>query len=75
MLEKVSGSQQNNCEICHIEQANRYCKQCSKFLCQTCIDKHNGWADFSSHEILGVEEAVQLDTLSDGELQTHLFNC
>ena len=29
VLEKVSGSQQNNCENCHKEQANRYCKQCS----------------------------------------------
>ena len=58
MLEKVSGSQQNNCENCHKDQANRYCKQCSKFLCQTCIDRHNGWADFSSHQILGVEDAA-----------------
>ena len=58
MLEKVSGSQQNNCENCHKEQANRYCKQCSKFLCQTCIDRHNGWADFSSHQILGVEDVA-----------------
>ena len=58
MLEKVSGSQQNNCENCHKQQANRYCKQCSKFLCQTCIDRHNGWADFSSHQILGVEDVA-----------------
>ena len=58
MLEKVSGSQQNNCENCHKEHANRYCKECSKFLCQTCIDRHNGWADFSSHEILGVEDVA-----------------
>ena len=58
MLEKVSGSQQNNCENCHKEQANRYCKQCSKFLCQTCVDKHNAWSDFSSHQILGVEDVA-----------------
>ena len=58
MLEKVSGSQQNNCENCHKEQANRYCKQCCKFLCQTCVDKHNAWADFSSHQILGVEDVA-----------------
>ena len=58
MLEKVSGSQQNNCENCHKEQANRYCKQCSVLLCQTCIDKHNGWATFTSHQILGVEDVA-----------------
>ena len=56
--EKVSGSQQNNCENCHKEQATGYCKQCSVLLCQTCVDKHNGWAAFSSHQILGVEDVV-----------------
>ena len=58
VLEKVSGSQQNNCENCHKEQANKYCKQCSVLLCQTCIDKHNGWTAFTSHQILGVEDVA-----------------
>ena len=58
MLEKVSGSQQNNCENCHKEQATGYCKQCSKFLCQTCVNTHYKWEDFSSHQILGVEDVA-----------------
>ena len=58
MLEKVSGSQQNNCENCHKQQATGYCKQCSKFLCKTCVDMHNKWGDFSSHQILGVEDVA-----------------
>ena len=59
MLEKVSdGTQKNNCENCHKEQATGYCKQCSRFLCQTCIDKHNAWVDFTSHQILGVEDVA-----------------
>ena len=58
MLEKVSGSKQNNCENCHKEQATGYCKQCSVLLCQTCIDKHNAWAAFTSHQILGVEDVA-----------------
>ena len=58
MLEKVSGSQQNNCENCLKEQATGYCKQCSRFFCQTCIDKHNSWVDFTSHQILGVEDVT-----------------
>ena len=58
MLEKVSGSQQNNCENCHKEQANGYCKQCSRFLCQICINKYNAWIDFTSHQILGVEDVA-----------------
>ena len=58
MLEKVSGSQQNNCENCHKEQATGYCKQCSVLLCQTCVDMHNKWGKFSSHQILGVEDVA-----------------
>ena len=59
MLEKVSdGSKLNNCENCHKEHATGYCKQCSVLLCQTCIDKHNAWAAFTSHQILGVEDVA-----------------
>ena len=59
LLQKVSGSQQiNSCENCHKEQATGYCKQCSKLLCQMCIDMHNKWGDFSSHQILGVEDVA-----------------
>ena len=55
MLEKVSGSKQNNCENCHKEQSTGYCKQCSVLLCQSCTDKHSAWAAFTCHQILGVE--------------------
>ena len=56
VLEKVSGSQQNNCENCHKEQATGYCEQCSKFLCKICTQMHNKWGDFTSHQILGIED-------------------
>ena len=58
MLEKMSGSQQNNCDNCHKEQATRYCKQCSVFLCETCLDKHNGWAAFKNHQLLKLEDVA-----------------
>ena len=56
MLEKVCGSKQNNCENCHKDQATGYCKQCSRFFCQICVDKHNAW--LTSHQILGVEDVA-----------------
>ena len=58
LLQKVSGSQQNSCENCLKEQATGYCKQCSKFLCQACINMHNGWVEFTSHQIMGVEDVA-----------------
>ena len=54
----MPGSQPSNCENCHKEQATGYCKQCSRFFCQICIDKHNAWVDFTSHQILGVEDVA-----------------
>ena len=62
LLEKVSGFQQNNCENCHKEQAVGYCKQCCVLICQTCIDKHNGWTAFTGHEILGKKDVVSTAT-------------
>ena len=58
VLEKVSGSQQNNCENCHNEQATGYCNQCSVLLCKTCIEMHNKWGKFTSHQILQVEDVA-----------------
>ena len=58
LLQKVSGSQQARCENCCQKEATGYCKQCSKFLCPACIDMHNGWAEFKSHQIMDVEDVV-----------------
>ena len=58
LLEKVSSSKQDGCENCHKDEATGYCKQCSILLCQTCIDMHNKWGKFTSHQILGVEDVV-----------------
>ena len=58
VLEKMNESQQNSCDNCHKEQAAGYCKQCSMLLCQSCIDSHNKWGNFTSHQILGVEDVT-----------------
>ena len=59
MLGKVCGSsdsQQKSCQKCNNEQANGYCQQCSKLLCQTCINKHDEW--ITDHQILGIEDVA-----------------
>ena len=58
LLQKISGSQQTNCENCCRKEAIGYCKQCSKFLCEGCINMHNGWGEFKSHQILDMEDVV-----------------
>ena len=59
LLLKVSDPQQTNCENCHKEQATGYCKQCSKFLCLVCVDRHNGWAEFSDHNFVCMQDVIQ----------------
>ena len=75
LLEKVSGSQQNSCENCHKEQATGYCKQCSVLLCQTCVDKHNEWAAFTSHQILGVEDVAATASKLEPLKQQPIMEC
>ena len=62
VLVKMTESRHNSCENCHKEQAARYCKQCSMLLCQSCIDTHNKWGNFTSHQILGVEDMAAAAT-------------
>ena len=58
LLEKVSGSK-HSCENCSKEEdVTGFCKQCSMLLCQTCVDTHNKWVKFTSHQILGMEDVA-----------------
>ena len=75
LLEKVSGSQQNSCENCDKEQATGYCKQCSKLLCQSCITGHNNWKDFTSHQILGVEDVAATASKLEPLKQQPIMEC
>ena len=60
LLQKVSDpQQQTNCENCQKQPATGYCKQCSKFLCHTCVDRHNGWAEFSNHCFVSMQDVIE----------------
>ena len=37
---------------CHKISAIVYCKECTRFFCSECLDKHNRWQPFSAHEII-----------------------
>ena len=42
--------------VCSSADAERYCKQCAKSLCQQCLHQHNKW--IKDHQTLGLEEVV-----------------
>ena len=59
-LKKVSGNRHASCDKCNSSDANRYCKQCAKFLCQPCLLVHNEW--ITDHQT--VNTAYQLEPTS-----------
>ena len=56
LMKKVSGNQHTSCDRCNSSDADRYCKQCAKFLCQPCLLMHNEW--MTGHQTLGLDEVV-----------------
>ena len=58
LMKKVSGDQQASCDNCDKTNANRYCKQCSMFFCQECLDLHNKFKPNACHQTLSLEEVA-----------------
>ena len=58
LMIKVSGHQQITCDNCTTTNATSYCKDCTKFLCQECIDVHKKWAPISDHKITSFDEVA-----------------
>ena len=56
LMKKVSGNRHASCDRCNSSDADRYCKQCAKFLCQPCLLVHNEW--MTDHETLSLDEVV-----------------
>ncbi len=55
-MKKVSGNRHASCDKCSSSDADHYCKQCAKFLCEPCLLNHNEW--MNDHETLGLDEVV-----------------
>ena len=51
-----------SCDNCHNNSATGYCKQCTRFLCPECLDKHNGWQPFSTHQVINLQDVAVLNT-------------
>ena len=52
LMKKVSDPQQVTCDNCTTVNATGYCKDCSKFLCQKCIDIHKVWPPIAHHQMM-----------------------
>ena len=58
LLKKVSGDQHASCDNCDNTNADRYCKQCTKFFCLQCLHHHDNWKPNAGHETISLEEVA-----------------
>ena len=58
LIKKVSDHQHASCDNCDDNNADRYCKQCAKFLCPQCLHHHNNWKPNISHQIISLDEVA-----------------
>ena len=57
-LEKMKEPQKVQCEKCKkvSRPATSFCRDCGQFICTTCADVHANWDDFSSHEVVSMDQ-------------------
>uniref|UniRef100_A0A1X7UIV6 RING-type domain-containing protein n=2 Tax=Amphimedon queenslandica TaxID=400682 RepID=A0A1X7UIV6_AMPQE len=57
-MKKATNPQQVTCDNCTTANATEYCKDCSKFLCQKCLDVHKIWAPIAHHNLTHLDEVT-----------------
>ena len=58
ILKKVNNPAYNKCVKCKKREPNCYCRSCG-FLCEKCKDIHSEWEEFSSHEIVSLDQLTE----------------
>ena len=54
-LKKVSAPAKTQCNKCKKRESSCYCRTCG-FICERCKDFHSEWEEFSSHEIITLDQ-------------------
>ena len=55
ILKKVSSPAKTKCDKCKKREPSCYCRTCG-FLCDSCKKPHLEWKEFSSHEIISLDQ-------------------
>ena len=55
-LEKVKEPQKNQCEKCKKRVSTSFCRNCGQFICARCTETHQEWEEFSSHEVITLDQ-------------------
>ena len=54
-LQKVSAPAKTKCDKCEKREPSCYCRTCG-FICDWCKQVHSEWKEFSSHEIISLDQ-------------------
>ena len=55
-IEKVKEPQKTQCEKCKKRVATSFCRNCGQFICALCTQIHQEWEEFSSHEVITLDQ-------------------
>ena len=58
-LQKVKQGQKGQktqCEKCKKREANGFCHDCGKFVCEACMEVHQTWEEYSTHKVISLEQ-------------------
>ena len=55
-IEKVKEPQKTQCEKCKKRVATSFCRNCGQFICTRCTETHQEWDEFSSHEVITLNQ-------------------
>ena len=57
-MEQTHGKMEVKCELCEglSSNAEAFCRQCARFICQECVDLHKKITIFKSHEVVSLDD-------------------
>ena len=44
------------CKKCKRREANGFCRDCGKFVCEVCIEMHQTWEELLTHKVISLDE-------------------
>ncbi len=55
-LEKAKEPDKTQCEKCKEATATGFCRDCGKFVCESCTKIHQRWDELANHQIVGLAD-------------------
>ena len=58
-LERAHGKVEAKCELCSVDKAEGFCRQCAQLVCEKCIESHRRMKMFAGHKIDELKEGAK----------------